>query len=103
MTIRHMTRVAAFAAATVAVFAASPAMAKQCSPKDTTARILQSANPNDLHPQWRGESHIGTAWSLDVKRTLNQNGVKFLQGELLSPRGNSQGEIFAIVAEWYCG
>lgn len=101
MRAKNIIRAAAMAAA-IAVAAASPAMAKQCSPKDTSARILQSANANDVHPQWRGESHIGTGWWIVVDHTVTRAGVRFLSGELFSPRGNAQGQIYAVASEWYC-
>ena len=73
-----------------------------CNPEDVTARILQSANPNDIHKDWRGESRIGTAWSLIKMRRVEKDGVEYLRGTLISPRGGAMGEVYVLRTEWDC-
>jgi hypothetical protein len=76
-----------------------------CAPKDNTARILASANPLDLVPNWSKNNYVGTSWSFLPKRyvvTELQGGV-FLQGDLISPRGGTTDEnVFILFAEWDC-
>lgn len=75
-----------------------------CSPNDGTSRILQSASPNDVHPQWSGGSFIGTAWSLEVKQRTTSSGVDYIMGDLYSPRNNLVNEgVYVIAREWQCG
>lgn len=77
-------------------------MAAMCNPRDNTARVLQSANANDLHPDWKGESYIGTSWGLVPDGSATRNGVEYLEGNLYSPRGGYQGRIFVLKSEWGC-
>lgn len=53
-----------------------------CHPRDSTARVLASLYPNDLHEDWRGQSKIGTAWALAPKRRIVANDVGFIEGDL---------------------
>lgn len=94
-----------FAIALVALFAALPATAQTwCHPKDSTARILQSHNPNDLHPQWTGESYIGTGWALAPGQRVTVDGVDYIKGTLYSPRGGVVNEdVYVLTREWDCG
>ena len=74
-----------------------------CVPKEVTSRILASANPNDSHPDWRGESNIGTSWSLRPKRYVLATTGRYLVGDLISPRGNVvTRNVFVIYKEWGC-
>jgi TPR repeat protein/uncharacterized protein YecT (DUF1311 family) len=76
-----------------------------CSPKDNTARILKTPNPNDLAEGWKGESRIGTSWSFFPRRYVNtniENGV-YLQGDLISPRGGvTDKNVYVLFSEWIC-
>lgn len=73
-----------------------------CNPRDGGTRILQTANPNDIRPDWGGESRIGTGWSLIPARFLDSDGLDFVEGTLLSPRGSDQGAAFGLTREWQC-
>jgi hypothetical protein len=85
------------------LFASTPAFALMCNPKDVTARVLKSPNPNDIHPDWRDGSHLGTAWTLKATRRVQSETGTYLQGDLLSPRGGiiNRG-VFALMPEWDC-
>jgi hypothetical protein len=75
----------------------------QCTPKDKTARILKSANPNDTPPGWK-MGNVGTATSFTVKRTVNADTGKYFQGDLISTRGGILGRnLFILAQEWDCG
>lgn len=85
------------------IFASNPALALSCSPKDVTARILKSANPNDVHPDWKGGSNIGTAWTLEASGRLQRPTGTYLKGDLLSPRGGTINRgVFVLLSEWDC-
>jgi len=72
----------------------------QCVPKSNTARVLKSPNPNDLHPQWRGQSYIGTSWTFVREAVVGS----YFRGKLISPRGGVQPyRIFILPDEWDCG
>src|SRR5262249_25278986 len=74
-----------------------------CAPKTNTARILTSPNPNDVHPDWRGEGYIGLSWSLRPKRYVKSNTGTYLEGELVSPRGGTWSDsVFVLLDEWQC-
>ena len=85
------------------VVAPAHAAADWCHPKDKTARVLQSPNPNDLHPDWRGESYIGTGWALAPGRSVTADGVFYIEGGLYSPRGGLVApKIYVLRNEWDC-
>jgi hypothetical protein len=74
-----------------------------CAPKSNQSRILSSPNPNDIHPEWKGESYIGMSWSLIAKEIINNDTGIYLKGDLYSPRGGLINEnIFVIENEWDC-
>lgn len=74
-----------------------------CAPKGTTARILKSAAPNDIHPDWKGESYIGTGWRIELTNALLKDGNVYLFGDVLSPRGGVVNRgIFVLAGEWDC-
>lgn len=74
-----------------------------CVPKNNQSRILSTPNPNDIHPDWRGESYIGTSWSLITKEIIKNNTVIYLKGDLYSPRGGLINEnVFVLENEWDC-
>lgn len=75
-----------------------------CHPKDTTARILKSASPNDTHPDWR-DGRIGTGWSLRVSALLRDSDDDlYLTGDLVSTHGGviNRG-VYVLETEWECG
>jgi hypothetical protein len=75
----------------------------QCVPKSLTARLLQSPNPNDIDPHWRGQGYIGLSWSFIRKNTIKtETGIYFV-GKLVSPRGGVQQPVFILSDEWNCG
>jgi hypothetical protein len=74
-----------------------------CAPKSNQSRILSSPSPNDIHPQWGGESYIGTSWTLVVNQIIKTNVNTYLQGDLYSPRGGIVNKnVFVIENEWDC-
>lgn len=74
-----------------------------CHPTDNTARVLSSANANDVHPDWRGESYLGMAWAMQPKRRAEKNGVVYYSGDLYSPRGGLVNPgVFVLAREWEC-
>jgi hypothetical protein len=74
-----------------------------CSPKNNQSRILSSSNPNDIHSQWRGESRIGSSWSLMADQVIKNDDITYLQGDLYSPRGGLVNKnVFVIKNEWDC-
>lgn len=77
-----------------------------CAPKDNMARILKSANPLDLVPNWSGKNYIGTGWTFLPKRYVvtELDGGIFLQGDLVSTRGGTTDRnVFILFSEWNCG
>ena len=74
----------------------------QCTPKQHTARLLKSANPNDTAPGWK-MAIVGTATSFTVKRTVNAETGKYFQGDLIRTRGGTIGRnLFILAQEWDC-
>ena len=85
-----------------------------CRPESITTRVLNSPAPNDIHPDWTGNSHIGMGWNLIKYGSTHEDGVQFIKGKLLPPfRGangytykqyiNSRGNIvWGISTEWEC-
>ncbi len=74
-------------------------------PKDNTARILQSAHPNDLLRLFSKNNYIGTAWTFMPKRyeETDLEGGIFLQGDLISTRGGiTNRDVFILYKEWDC-
>ena len=93
------------AIATILPSGAAHAAPMQCAPKDNTARILNSANPNDTAPGWK-MGNVGTSMSFVVKRTVNAETGKYFQGDLIAPRprGGTMGRnLFILAQEWDCG
>lgn len=94
-------------AALIFALASSPqavTVSLSCAPKDVTARILKSPNPNDTHPDWAGEDTIGTSWSLAAHaRYYDDAGRTYLTGEIISPRGAIvTAQAFVLESEWTC-
>lgn len=78
--------------------------AATCSPVSTDARVLASADREDIHPDWSGGSTIGLSWSLDLQGDEEgADGEFYLFGDLIDPRGNVVNEgVYAWVMEWEC-
>ena len=72
-----------------------------CAPKDNSARILASPSPNDIHPDWSGESQVGLSWTF-VPDSDDVSG-QYLHGDLYSPRGSvvTPGA-YILRREWDC-
>lgn len=86
-----------------AFLAAAHANATSCSPVDNNARILASPDANDLHPDWSGESYVGTSWSFDVERRIESDTGAYLKGDLISPRGDVvTPNAYILEDEWHC-
>jgi len=76
------------------------ALALQCTPNDASARILASPNPNDLDPDWSGETTIGLSWTFEGRAIGDGD---YLKGKLISPRGDvANAGIFILSDEWDC-
>jgi hypothetical protein len=76
-----------------------------CHPVDNSARVLQSTNPNDLGPHWRGEATVGTASYVIVSEELEDDGLAYFAGELVSTSGArllSWGPVYVLAREWTC-
>jgi hypothetical protein len=86
--------------------AAQIAKAGGCAPKDNTARILKSAHPLDLAPNWTGTNYIGTGWTFMPKRYVvdpDLTGGIYLEGNLITTRGAATpDDLFILYAEWDC-
>lgn len=74
-----------------------------CTPLNNTSRILASPNPNNIHPDWRGESYVGISWSFIGSDIIKNGTATYLKGDLYSPRGGIVNKnIFIIKNEWDC-
>ena len=76
-----------------------------CHPIDNSARVLQSTSPNDFHPHMRGESTVGTASYVIVSEEMEDDGLAYLAGELVSTSGSRQlswGPVYILAKEWTC-
>jgi hypothetical protein len=84
--------------------AISPAVAATCAPVTSQARILSSADGDDIHPDWRDGSRVGLSWSLDlVDEEEGGDGETYLFGDLIDPRGNVVTEgVYVDSMEWEC-
>lgn len=86
-----------------AILVTGQAYAASCSPSDNTSRILASPDPDDVHPDWSGESYIGSSWSVEVKRRVDADTGTYLKGDLISPRGELvTPNVYIIEDEWDC-
>jgi len=56
-------------AAAVVGMSRSAVAAEVCNPIDNTARILSRPVPTAIHPDWKGDNYVGTAWGVIVKDT----------------------------------
>jgi hypothetical protein len=76
------------------------ALAMQCTPNDTSARILASADPDDTHPDWSDGSTIGLSWTFEG-RAIGKG--DYLKGKLISPRGDvANTGVYILADEWDC-
>lgn len=89
-------------AAVILASAFSAEAAEVCNALDGASRVLQSTNPNDISPDWRSESYIGTDWYFVPAKSLSQDGLEYMRGDLYSPRGSLQGEVYVLAREWEC-
>ena len=72
--------------------------------KDNTAHILQSANPNDIHPDWRGEAYVGMGQGFVPRMRKKTDTGLYLKGDLYSTRGSILNKnVWIIAKEWTCG
>jgi hypothetical protein len=74
-----------------------------CSPLDNSARVLASPSPNDIHPDWTGESYLGTSWSFIPSGSAQDGTGTYLKGNLYSSRGGLvNAEVYVLAKEWMC-
>ena len=75
-----------------------------CAPISTDARILASADVEDVHPDWSDGSTIGLSWSLiPTGDAEDDNGEFYMIGDLIDPRGSVVTEgVYVPVMEWEC-
>lgn len=91
------------AAGAVLPLLTAPVMACMvCSPTGNATRVLASPAPNDIHPDWAGQSYIGTGWYVEQEDLIKDGQFIFIRGHLFSPRGGDQGEVFGLLDEWEC-
>lgn len=92
------------AIALLLALAASPALAATCAPVSTDARILASADYEDIHADWSDGSRVGLSWSLDLLgEEEGEDGEYYLIGDLIDPRGGVVNEsVFVSAMEWEC-
>ena len=70
-----------------------------CNPIDLGAKILRSANANDLDPEWMADGGVGTGWSIT---NITRQG-DYLTGTLNTARGNPTAfNIYVLASEWEC-
>lgn len=90
MRVRRMTSRFSLIAITMAgvVTGSDAAIARErCIPRDNSARVLSSPTPNDVHPDWSGDTYLGTSWSFDPHGSASDHTGQYLRGNLFSPRG----------------
>jgi hypothetical protein len=76
------------------------ALAAECTPSDTSAKILASPNPDDLHPDWSDGSTIGLSWTFEGRAIGSGD---YLKGKLISPRGDvANTGVYILADEWDC-
>lgn len=99
-----MTRLSMMLLAVAVLSGTAHAAPMQCTPKDNTARILESPNPNDTARDFK-KGWVGLSWSFIVKRTVNDPETgKYFQGDLISPRGGTVNRnVYILAKEWDCG
>lgn len=86
------------------ILAAPAAAQSQCVAKDTAARVLASAAPDDIHPDWGDGSTVGLAWTFETSGEVETDTGLYLQGDLYSPDGALVTEgAYVIAEEWDCG
>lgn len=75
-----------------------------CNARDNSARILRSASPADVHPDWSGDSVIGTGQGVRANAWLADTfGNVYLRGDLYSTRGGLLNrDVFILQREWNC-
>ena len=87
-----------------ALFVQPAAAQTQCVAKDTSARILASASPNDVHPDWTGGSYVGLSWTFEVSGTEDTDTGTYLIGDLYAPNGGLvTSGAYVLADEWECG
>lgn len=74
-----------------------------CYPSSNQTKILASRNVNDLHPNWKPPSFVGTSWSLKVLKVFDDQNNTFIYGNLISPKGGVVDKgVYGIDGEWIC-
>jgi hypothetical protein len=86
--------------------ALAPAAARAevwCVPYDTSASILGSADPSDIHPDWQDGSTVGLAWSLLALGWMEDEEFSYIEGDLYGPDGGLvNGLVVVLEEEWDC-
>ncbi len=74
-----------------------------CSPIEYGPVILSEPDIFQVHPDWVG-SEVGESWSFIAKQKVLSDGIEYLEGELISPRGGNQvnGPYYVLSSEWEC-
>jgi len=77
------------------------AFALECTPNDNSARILASPDPQDIHPDWSGDSTIGLSWTFEGRPT--DSAGDYMKGKLISPKGGvTNSGVYILADEWDC-
>ncbi len=94
----------ALVAMVLAAAAPLPARAETwCVPYDTSASILQSADPFDVHPDWQDGSTVGLAWSLLPLAWFDDGEWSYIEGDLYDADGGlATGLVIVLADEWEC-
>jgi len=74
-----------------------------CLPYDTSASILQSADPSDIQVDWQDGRTIGLAWSILPLARFEEDGLSYIEGDLYGPSGGlANGLVVVLSDEWEC-
>ena len=75
-----------------------------CNARDGSARILRSPAPNDIHPDWAGDTIVGGGQGFRAThRVTDMFGLVYLGGDIYSTRGGKlNGGVFILEREWDC-
>jgi hypothetical protein len=74
-----------------------------CVPHDGSARILQSPDPYDIHPDWQDGSAVGLSWSLLPLAWMEDGDLLYVEGDLYGPDGGLVNGLVVVLAdEWDC-
>jgi hypothetical protein len=77
-----------------------PEMGKGCVPI-YGAKVFSAPDRSKVHPDWTGETKIGT-WGLADTQIIANSTDRYVYGKLYSPRGGYQKWVYGLAEEWTC-